>query len=457
MNQYISKIVLDSIYFIRRENVWDILSMINPAQWLDRHSLESAQLHNLQKVLSFAFNHIPYYRKIMEESHLHPEDIRSLKDFSGFPILTKETVRANWSILHCGDQNVRSSLRQTSGSTGDPLKILKDRNTTAWMDAAMYRSYAWHGLAPAARQLRIWGSEIGAVGKVRQHLRDILLNRVRFSAFDLEKGKFIKFIGKMKRFEPCFVYGYAQSIYEFANFILRERVDLGHLNFKVVIVTGEMIFEWQKRVISQAFKCPVVNEYGCTEAGIIAIECPLGNMHVLSDVLLVETFQGNGRKDLGNDELLITELNNYFSPLIRYKVGDRARIVQEPCPCGRAFPVLKSLKGRSDDFIVFPSGRKVDPYVVEYIIKNIPARLGAVDQFMIVQTSESALGIKLISNSSNPEKIKEMIKQMWVRSYGSELSVDIQFVIALPKDPSGKISCFKSLKSENSFAGARIA
>ncbi len=459
MNQALSKLILDSIYFLRKEHVWAVLEDISGTQWIDRYSLESLQFQKLKKVLSFAFSNVPYYQKLMAEWHIHPEDIRSLRDFSGFPLLAKEDIKTNWGILSSCDRNVRTSLRQTSGSTGDPLKILKDSRTTAWMDAAMHRSYAWFGIAPGSRQMRIWGSEMGAMGRARQRIKDLMLNRIRLSAFDLDKKNFYEFIRKMKRFKPCFGYGYAQSVWEFAKFVVQETIDLGDLNFKAVIVTGEMIFDWQRGVISQAFKCPVVNEYGCTEAGIIAIECPSGSMHVLSDVLIVETAQDNGPKDLTSAELLITELNNFYSPLIRYRVGDRARLVHEPCPCGRGFPVLRAIEGRSDDFIVFPSGRKVDPYVLEYVIRNIPVRLGSVEQFMISQTSESALEIKLIAKSLNPQRIRESIEETWRKTYGNELSLDIQFAAAIPKNQSGKLSCFKSLKSEKSVMvdGIRIA
>jgi phenylacetate-CoA ligase len=357
MNENFAKFILDFSYFLRGEDVWAILDRIDGYQWLTSNSLEEMQFHQIKKLLSSAFLHVPYYQRIMKERGIHPDGIQSFEDFSQFPVLTKENIKANWRYLMNGNAKLRTSLRQTSGSTGVPLRIIKDRQTTAFMDAAMYRSYSWYGISPGARQLRIWGTEIGALGKAKERLKDLLLNRIRLSAFDLDKGNFSDLIWRIDRFRPFFIYGYAQSVFEFAKFIVGENLDLSYLKLRAVIVTGEMIFDWQKQLINCAFKCPVINEYGCTEAGIISIECPSGNMHVMSDILYVETLKSNGLNDEEEGEILITELNNNYSPLIRYKVGDKGKLFNKLCPCGRGFPVLTHLKGRSDDFIVFPNGK----------------------------------------------------------------------------------------------------
>lgn len=445
MNENFAKHILGFAYFIRGEDVWSILDRINENQWLTPNSLQEMQFNQIKKLLSHAFLHIPYYQRIMKEKGVHPDDIQSFKDFSKFPILTKEDIKANWQHLMNHNIKNRTSLRQTSGSTGIPLRIIKDRQTTAFMDAAMYRSYSWYGISPGSRQLRIWGMEIGALGKVKDYLKDLFLNRIRFSAFDLDKSNFSDLVWRIDRFRPSFIYGYAQSVFEFAKFIADKNLDLSYLHLRAVIVTGEMIFDWQKQVINYAFKCPVINEYGCTEAGIISIECPYGNMHVISDILYIETIKSDRLSGEEEDEILITELNNNYSPLIRYKVGDKGKLSDKLCPCGRGFPVLTHIKGRSDDFIVFPSGKKVDPYILEYLLKKIPIKYGTINQFMIVQPTLSVLNIKLVVDSANNDKLKQIIQNNWNQIYGAEISLIIEFVNTLPKNSSGKLSCFKSL------------
>jgi phenylacetate-CoA ligase len=445
MNRKLSKILLKSIYWLRKEPVWENLKEIENFLKFNINNIEEHQLKKIRSLISIAYEYIPYYRRAMSNLKIVPNDINSLEDFKKFPILTKEDIRNNYGQLCIQDNNVQGFTRRTSGSTGDPLVILKDRNSTAMMDAMMYRSYNLHGIVPGDKQLRIWGTSFGFVDKKKEQIKDFLLNRIRFSAFDLSKGKFNDIIKKIKNFKPDYIYGYAQSVYELANFILQDNVDFGDLNFKAVIVTGEMLFDWQKKIIKNAFCCSVINEYGCTEAGIIAIECQFNNMHVLSDNIFIENYSDNDDFNSKSYELLITELNNNFSPLIRYQVGDRAAICKIKCSCGNSFPVIRDLKGRSDDFIIFPSGRKVDAYVFEYILKNIPKRVGVINQFQIIQKCKDVLDIYLNTNSYLQGEIREKIIGSWFKRYGSEISIKIHFVTEIPKSPSGKLSCFKQM------------
>jgi len=444
MKAHYAKLILDCIYIIRKEKVWKYMKEIDKYQWLNPDSLKELQWRKLKKVLNFAYNNIPYYRKTWQNLGIHPNDIKTIDDFRKLPILTKEILKNNYNLLKPKNKKTRVSIRQTSGSTGIPLKLEKNRQTTAYMDAVMYRSYMWYGIRPGDRQLRIWGAEIDPILKFKMHLKDFLLNRIRLSAFELDRKNFLKFIRKIKTFKPVFVYGYAQSVFEFAKFIVDEKIDIRHLKFKAVIVTGEMIFGWQKEVIKKAFSCPVVNEYGCTEVGIIAIECAMGGMHIMSDALFVEFIKNDTASNLKEREIVVTELNNFYSPLIRYKVGDKGILSNSLCPCGRGFPLMASIKGRSDEFIVFPNGKKVDPYVFEYIIKNIPSKYGTINQFLIIQESISCLNLKLVCDTSCPQKLVKALNNSWVKLYGNDLSLKVEFVNNISKNASGKLVCFES-------------
>jgi len=443
MNTTIAREILNIIYLLRGEKVWKYMREIDKYQWLNPNSLKELQWRKLKKVLTFAYNNIPYYQMTWQNLGIHPNDIKTINDFGKLPILTKEILKNNYNLLKSKDKKNRVSLRQTSGSTGTPLKIEKDRETTAYMDAVMYRSYSWYKIKPGDKQLRIWGTGINTTEKFKIYLKDFLLNRIRLSAFDLDRKNFLKFIKIINKFKPTFVYGYAQSVFEFAKFIVDEKIDIRHLKFKAVIVTGEMIFDWQRKIIKQAFGCPVVNEYGCTEVGIIAIECPMGGMHIMSDALFVEFIKNDTVSNLR--EIVVTELNNFYSPLIRYKVGDKGTLSNSLCPCGRGFPVMASIKGRSDEFIVFPNGKKVDPYVFEYIIKNIPSKYGTINRFLIIQDSISCLNLKLVCDTSCPQKLVKALNNSWVRLYGNDLSLKVELVHNIPKNASGKLACFKSL------------
>ena len=109
----------------------------------------------------------------------------------------------------------------------------------------------------------------------------------------------------------------------FAQYILNYKVDLSGLGLKAVICTSEPLFKEQRSTISKAFLCPVINEYGISESGICAFECPYGGFHIMSENIYLEIVRnGKNIKDGEIGEIVITQLNNFSAPLIRYHTGD---------------------------------------------------------------------------------------------------------------------------------------
>ncbi len=114
-----------------------------------------------------------------------------------------------------------------------------------------------------------------------------------------------------------------------------------------------------KRVYLQSiFNAPVLTQYGSCEFYWIAAECLKQNgMHVASDIRHVEVV--NGDVPVTTDEfgdLLVTDLCNYAFPLIRYRLGDRGRLLKKSCSCGLPFGLMDYVKGRISDKIYLPGG-----------------------------------------------------------------------------------------------------
>ena len=109
----------------------------------------------------------------------------------------------------------------------------------------------------------------------------------------------------------------------------------------------------------------ITNEYGSTESGIIAFECPSGSMHINMEGVYVE----QDPEDLG---ILVTNLQSFSFPSIRYKLGDQVALAPETfrCPCGMQSPVIYEVTGRIGKKILgqiqnYPS------LTLYYIFKNI--------------------------------------------------------------------------------------
>jgi phenylacetate-CoA ligase len=212
------------------------------------------------------------------------------------------------------------------------------------------------------------------------------------------------------------------------------------LNLKAVILTGEMVFPRQVEVIKSAFGSAVTEEYGCSEVGPIGFRCPNGNMHLMEN-LLVEQSDDPCSELPG--ELFVTELYGRLFPFIRYRLGDRGTIACRQCKCGRTLPLLDSLHGRADDLIRCPNGSLVDPVLIEYIIKDMPQRYGAIHQFRIVQRTLDSIHLSATAKG-NHDKIRSYISHKLSEKLPEQLLVNIQFLSTIMKEESGKLRCFKS-------------
>ena len=122
-------------------------------------------------------------------------------------------------------------------------------------------------------------------------------------------------------------------------------MQLRNIGLKAIFCTGEVLYDHQRELISETFGVPVANGYGARDAGFIAHECPAGKMHIAAEHVIVEILDESGQSvpkgEVG--EIVITNLDGYAMPFIRYKTGDLGALADEQCPCGRGLPLMKEI------------------------------------------------------------------------------------------------------------------
>src|SRR5690606_23637090 len=133
------------------------------------------------------------------------------------------------------------------------------------------------------------------------------------------------------------------------------------------------------------------NRYGCEETGLIAVECEHHQgMHINSAHIILECIDDNGLPvaDGSPGKLVVTDLNNYGMPLIRYRIEDVGVLSNRQCACGRKLPILERLEGRVADFRKKKNGGQVAGVsLVERTLTDIPG----LQQMQLVQESLDAL------------------------------------------------------------------
>jgi len=442
MNEWLAKnVVYRSIQSIRRENVLKYLSNIRDIPQNSQAEIRGVQKEKLVRVLKNACKNIPYYRKLFNNCGILVEELSLPEDISNIPVLTKEIFKQDLSLFMNTNHNGCVSEETTSGTVGNPLVIPIDRHKSASIRAVMYRNYGWYNIDVGDKQARFWGMPSAPKLHLRESLKDFFSNRIRLSAFNISDDAFRQFVKKLQKFRPKYFYGYPSLLYKFSQWLSDNKIAMNDLNLSAIICTGEVLYDFQRKGIGSTFQCKVVNEYGTTETGIIAFECQDGNLHINSDHVYLESIKSEEFTDAGS--LVVTELNNFYNPLIRYRLGDLGSISEDSCKCGIGFPILKNLTGREGNFIVTPTNKYIFSAILSYTFKD------GIKQFQGIQNEKDELVIKIVRDKKLTDEMLINYKKSLSHALGEQMRIIFDDVPHIEAEKSGKLRYFISNLKEH--------
>jgi len=436
--------------YVFNRNTFSAYKSVNQLQTLSRDELRAYQFKKLKELIDYSFEFVPYYKEIFTKLGISPHDVRSIEDLSRLPVLTKADVRENYSNLVSGQYDKKHLLSiSTSGSTGTPLIVLSDQEANAWRRAVNWHHHSWWSINIGERGAVIWLQPIeGWRGIFNKRLGFFLNNCNTFlNVSRLTEQEMWKFWRQLHKRKIAYIYGYTSAVTTFARFILRNKLNEKEpLNLKTVIITTETLFPSQRECMEKAFSCKVANEYGCSEMGPIAFECPAGSMHISAETYLVEAIPPYFPKDNGiAGQAVVTFLAQKSMPLIRYVLGDLVHISDRSCACGRSLPIIESVEGRISDIITTPSGRVIHSEVFDYIMRECSNPDNpAVIKFRAIQNSETQFELMVEKGPAFSEKTKDGITQQFWKVFGKECNISVVEVEDIPSDPSGKFRFFIS-------------
>ena len=372
---------------------------------------------------------------------IKPQDMSTYSDLQRIPVLTKRTILDNEERLLNPSFNKRLRIRKTGGSTGMTLHFKKEQDATALNDAIMYRCYSWYGIDIGDKQARFWGVPVTAKLRWKEQIKDFILNRIRISAFDISESSCLKQFERIRKFKPAYFYGYTTAIYGFCLFMQKLGIDLNSLNLKAVICTAEKMYPHHLDLFKKAFKCPVVDEYGSSENGILAFQCKEGNMHLMADHMCVEFLDENDRQvkpgELGR--IVVTDLASYAMPLLRYDIGDMGRPSDKRCTCGVTLPLMEIVEGRKEDFIKTKEGKLVHAAYLCYTLKD-----DTVHEFKMYQKDFNTLFVQIVKSPAFNSNTEKVLGKKLRTALGNDMKITFEYVDRIPRESSGKLRYFVS-------------
>jgi phenylacetate-CoA ligase len=263
--------------------------------------------------------------------------------------------------------------------------------------------------------------------QVAREFADAWLSRRKFiPAYELSDDTLRGFVKAIEDFQPVLLDGYAESF----NFLARYLQEHGRLNIrpKGIISSAQTLPEGSRRVIEEAFGCKVFDKYGSREFSGIAYECEAhAGHHVVGESFIVEVLKDGAPAKPGEiGEVVITDLNNYCLPFIRYRIGDLAEAVDpnQRCMCGRGLPRLGKIEGRVQSIIVGSRGQYVPGTFFAHVLKDYDH---AIRQFQIVQTERNAITFRVVRGKRYSDETLAVVLRTLHQFLGDDMKIDVEF------------------------------
>jgi phenylacetate-coenzyme A ligase PaaK-like adenylate-forming protein len=416
---------------------------LEESQWLSTREIAERQAASLRQFLTGIQSRVPYYRELFASLRFDPERVGGPADLASLPLLTKEVIRSRADALR-SEGATRLVQYSTGGSTGRPLVFPVGRERISHDVAAKWRATRWWNVDIGDPEVVVWSSpiEVGRQDWVRM-VRDRLLRTTLLSAFEMSPERIDQYLAAIRAGRPRMLFGYPSALAHIARHAERRGVRMDDLGIRVAFVTAELLYGGHREQIERTFGCPVANGYGGRDAGFVAHECPEGRMHVTAEDIVVEILDNAGRPTPSGTvgEIVVTHLASADFPFVRYVTGDVGALDDSPCPCGRGLPLLKSIEGRSNDFLLAKDGRVMHAAAVTYAIRSIPE----VEAFQVVQERLEFTRVLVVAHGPWSAERDRAIEADLKARLGEEVTVQVQRVDSIPTESSGKHRFVRSL------------
>lgn len=430
-------------------------------QKLNYDEIKILQEKKLKKLLRYVLTHSKFYKEYYGERGITIDKIDEIS-LEDLPIIDKKIVMENFDDLVC-DKNLKIKelkvfinnpdnrnkkykncykVITTSGSSGEVGIFVNNSRELNHIKALDIQRVSRSKLRILKKiKVAFIGATEGSYAGVSlvkdlpKLFCEVLTLNVNSPVQDI--------IEKINRFQPEVLTGYASGIYMLAQEQIKGNISI---NPSKIISSGDMLTDFMREEIKEAFKVDPINFYAASESIGMASECETHHrIHLFNDFYCFEVVD----KDLkivppgetGN--LIVTNLFNYTQPLIRYKMNDEVAIDESPCGCGLPFPVLKNISGRQEEFLCFEKSDGTRACIHPIVLVGFYA-VGLI-KYKFIQLTRDSILMKAVINGDKEEVINEINSRMneILKSIGLDKEVTFSVEIVSDIENDKKTGKFK--------------
>lgn len=400
-------------------------------QWEDYMVVE------LRKLLLHAFNTVPFYRESFKKYGIGKSEITKLHlfDLSKLPFLEKNDLRAfGKTTLLSSTLEKGGEFFASSGSTGTPTQILFSHAMhQRWSAGFEARIRHWAGVDRLTPRGMIGGRRVVPAGDAKSpfYRYNFFEKQTYFSAYHISASNASDYLKGIKKHQVEYMTGYAMSNYFLARFIQERNLDAPKL--KAVITSSEKLTPEMRSTFQDVYQCKTYDSWSGLEACGLVSECEQGSLHISPDLGILEILNEEGQPVKPGEvgEVVCTGLINFDQPLIRYRIGDRMRLGNNNCSCGRSMPTVEEIVGRVEDTVIGQDGREMVRFHGIFI--DLPNLI----EGQIIQHTLASFEIKIVTNGKWTQVESETIRKRMMSQLGN-IDLQISEVSEIGRNQNGK-------------------
>jgi len=424
--------------------VMPYLRGLEASQWWSPEHVRQLQNQKLRRLIAHVYTNVPFYRDVMDERGLKPDDIQTTDDLPLLPIVDKSVINRHYqdalrdhSLPH--DQLIPAA---SSGSTAERLHYWTTKTQKAKKWAGLFRWWEMAGYRFGDRYTTFtMAGNRGLRGfPLLDKLEWMMLRHRWLPAQNLAEDVLAAHARQLAHDRPSMLRSYASTLYYLAAYMNREELSV---SVPVVMSTGEMLTAHMRETIEHAFRPGrVFDEYG-GDGMQIACECDHHTgLHINAESYVIEIVRDGRRVPAGElGEVVLTNLEATAVPFLRYNIRDVACLDPTPCPCGRGLPRLGHLEGRLTDLFLTADGHWLSAHQFTGFFAS---RLPSVRAFQVIQRQVDDVLVRLVVDESFGQAQRRLIDETFRGFMGPDLRCTLELVDAIPTTPAGKRRFFIS-------------
>ncbi|HSC80573.1 MAG TPA: hypothetical protein VLC08_09475, partial [Chitinolyticbacter sp.] len=325
------------------------------------------------------------------------------------------------------------ALGRTGGTTGTPLSVIRSMGSVLSESAFVKRHWAWSGFQRGMPSAVLRGELVVPLEQTDPPFWTVnrLSNQMMVSSRHLKSQFARPILDAFEQFAPKLMQAYPAAAYTLAQLAEQEGREL---KIPYIYTSSEIVLPHQLEKIESVLGARVMDLYGMAERVVLATGCEHGHLHVNTDYSWAEIVDENGQPTDGIGSLVGTTFHNHAMPLLRYQLGDLSRWLPGECPCGRPFPRIEPVSGRTQDQVFDRHGNPLSPALLTFVVKTAEH----IREAQIAQVALDRWQVRVVRYPQYDQGVEDAIRGNFLKHIDDSAKVDFVYVDEIPRTAAGK-------------------